>query len=209
MINEKNNITIIINYGLGNLASVYNMIQKVGGNCKISSGMKDIENASRLILPGVGSFDHGIKQLKSFDLFDVIQTVVKAGTPILGICLGMQLLTKNSEEGKLEGLSFVDVECKRFSFKNDTELRVPHVGWNTIQIEKENKIIPKNETEHRFYFTHSYFAICNNKEDKLAITNYGIDFTAAFSHNNIYGVQFHPEKSHRFGMDLFKRFIEL
>ena len=201
--------TVIINYGMGNIASVSNMIRKVGGKCIVSDDVAVISNASKLVLPGVGAFDHGIKQLHSLGLFNVIQAAARNKIPLLGICLGMQLLTRKSEEGVLEGLSLVDAECVKFSFDPDSKLRIPHVGWNIIKVTKENPLIQNNQIEPRFYFTHSYHVKCENSEDVIATTTYGYEFVCAFMHKNTFGVQFHPEKSHRFGMALMKRFIEL
>lgn len=200
---------IVIDYGLGNLASVLNMIRKVGGSAKVSSNPDDILNASKLILPGVGAFDHGVKQLQLLGLFSAIQEMALKGTPVLGICLGMQLLANKSEEGQLEGLGLINAGFKRFVFGEELHLRVPHVGWNHVGVVKENPLIPNDGSEQRFYFTHSYHAVCANDADALATTVYGYNFTAAYCRDNIFGVQFHPEKSHRFGMALFKRFLEL
>lgn len=202
---------VIINPGLGNIASILNMIRKVGGQAIVSDQKQDIMSASKLILPGVGAFDHGINQLRSLDLFSLIQDQALGGTPLLGICLGMQLLSQGSEEGKLAGLGLINAEFKRFSFADDS-LRIPHVGWNLVKIKKLNPLImdEKHETkENRFYFTHSYHAICKNESDILTTTEYGYDFPSAYSHENIYGVQFHPEKSHRFGKKLFLNFINI
>jgi len=199
----------IINYGLGNLASVLNMVRKVGGSARVSSDLHDLLGSSKLILPGVGSFDHGIKQLRLLGLFSAIQEMALRGVPILGICLGMQLLSNRSEEGIEEGLGLIDAEFKRFSFGSESPLNVPHVGWNHINIVKENPLISHDGSEKRFYFTHSYHAICSHESDILATTEYGYTFTAAYSRDNVFGVQFHPEKSHRFGMELIKRFLDL
>lgn len=201
---------VIIDYGMGNHASVLNMIRKVGGAAKVSSDPNHLMSASKLILPGVGSFDHGVLQLHALGLFPAICERVSRGIPILGICLGMQLLANRSEEGRLEGLGFIDAEFKKFFFcNNSTEFRVPHVGWNYLRVEKKNPLFPYDGSEQRFYFTHSYYAVCHNDADILATTEYGFRFTSAYSRDNIFGTQFHPEKSHRFGMAVVKRFVEL
>lgn len=202
-------MVIIINYGLGNLASVANMIRKVGQNAKITDNLNDIFSASKLILPGVGSYDHGIEQLHTFKLFSAIQEKAVSGTPLLGICLGMQLLASRSDEGQLKGLDLIKANFKKFKFDRQSTCRVPHVGWNHVDVKKENPLIPNDGSEQRFYFTHSYYAVCKNRTDVLATTEYGLSFTSAYCHKNVYGVQFHPEKSHRFGMALFKRFLEI
>lgn len=201
---------VIIDYGLGNLASVLNMVRKVGGKAKVSNDLNDILSASKLILPGVGAFDHGVMQLRSLGFFPLIQEMALAGTPTLGICLGMQLLARQSEEGHLEGLGLIDAEFRKISFKdNMIGLRVPHVGWNHVSVVKKNPLIPNDGREQRYYFTHSYYAVCSNEEDVLATTDYGDQIIAAYSRGAVFGVQFHPEKSHRFGMALIKRFVEL
>jgi glutamine amidotransferase len=196
----------IIDYGLGNLASVANMVHRVGGKSRLSSYPDDLLQASKLILPGVGSFDHGMEQLHARGLIPAIKKAVQAGVPILGICLGMQLLGKGSEEGQKEGLGFIDATFKRFAFKEPT-LKVPHVGWNHLKVVRENPLLPMNETI-RFYFTHSYHAMPTYERDVIAVTEYGYSFPAVYGKDNIWGVQFHPEKSHRFGMGLFKKFLD-
>jgi glutamine amidotransferase len=199
----------VVHYGLGNIASVANMIRKVGGMAKISNNRDEILSASKIILPGVGSFDHGIEQLHALDLFSVVLGKAAEGTPLLAICLGMQLLANRSDEGHLNGLGLINAEFKRFQFDSHSPYRVPHVGWNHVRVEKENPLIPKDCSEQRFYFTHSYHAVCKDQTDVLTTTEYGYPFTSAYSRKNVFGVQFHPEKSHSFGMTLIKRFLEL
>ncbi len=202
-------MVIVVDFGLGNIASVVNMIGKAGGIAIISTKREDILAASRIILPGVGAFDHGIEQLHALNLFSAIQEKASKNTPLLGICLGMQLLGNRSGEGRLNGLGLIDAEFKRFSFENKRMYRVPHVGWNDVLVEKVSPLLPKNGGELRFYFTHSYHAVCKNDEDILTTTEYGYRFTSAYCRKNVFGVQFHPEKSHRFGMALFQKFLEL
>jgi glutamine amidotransferase len=129
--------------------------------------------------------------------------------PVLGICLGMQLMCNASEEGTLPGLGWVDADVRRFKFEQDSSLKIPHMGWNSVSVAKKDSIICSDQEDQRFYFVHSYHVICNHAKDTLAIAHHGYEFTAAFSHENIYGVQFHPEKSHKFGMALMKKFVEL
>uniref|UniRef100_UPI00405606A5 imidazole glycerol phosphate synthase subunit HisH n=1 Tax=Candidatus Electronema sp. TaxID=2698783 RepID=UPI00405606A5 len=201
----------IINYGLGNIGSVLRMIEKVGGTAIKISLPDEIYQAEKIILPGVGHFDHGVRLLQEKGLVTEIQTVAKQGTPILGICLGMQLLFDNSQEGTATGLGLISGKVIKFNDPTKA-LRIPHVGWNEVDVQKENPLIPtyiEQETKPRFYFVHSYHAVCQNVEDVLATVHYGTDVTAAVSSGNIYGTQFHPEKSHRFGMDMIKRFVEL
>ena len=200
---------IIVYYGMGNIASVGNMVRKVGGCAKVSGKRGEVMAASKLILPGVGAFDHGVNQLQALGLFSAVQEIAARGVSILGICLGMQLLSKRSEEGNLGGLALIDAEFKRFLFDNKSSFRIPHVGWNHITVVKKNPLIPNEEGEQRFYFTHSSHAVCRYEEDILAKTEYGYPFTSAYCRDNIFGVQFHPEKSHRFGMALIKNFLEL
>jgi len=197
----------IIDYGLGNLSSIKNMLKKLQIDSIITSELEQISNAEKLILPGVGSFDYGMEQLNKFKLIDVLnQKVLKEKTPILGICLGMQLFTKKSEEGKLPGLGWIDAETMKFNFNAMPEFKIPNMGWNTINIEKESKLIKDITSDSRFYFVHSYYVSCYNKNDILMSSNYGIDYTCAIENNNILGVQFHPEKSHKFGMAILNNF---
>lgn len=201
---------VIVDYGMGNLGSIYNMIKKIGYISTISSDTNQIEKASKIILPGVGAFDNGIYNLKKLNIFELLnQIVLEEKVPILGICLGMQLMTLSSEEGKEKGLGWINAVTKRFTF-NDKRLKVPHMGWNTVQIVKQSKLFKNMEyQENRFYFVHSYYVDCLDKSDILTVTNYGFPFVSSFEKENIIGVQFHPEKSHRFGMQILKNFIEL
>ncbi|MBS1514053.1 MAG: imidazole glycerol phosphate synthase subunit HisH [Bacteroidetes bacterium] len=200
----------IINYGVGNLNSISNIIKKVGGESEIISDVSLLKQAKKIILPGVGAFDHAMKKLAEHGWTEELtDTVVNRKIPTLGICLGMQMLCKKSEEGVLPGLGWIDAEVKKFNFPEGTNLKVPHMGWNQVHVKKENPLIKNPEEEHRFYFVHSYHVVCKNEADILGTTNYGIEFTSSVSHDNIYGAQFHPEKSHRFGMELLKNFIDI
>lgn len=202
---------VIVDYGMGNLGSVKNMLKKIGTDSVCTSDKKMIEKATQLLLPGVGSFDKAMKNLDDLDLIDIIKKKVLVDkTPILGICLGMQLLTKGSGEGKFEGFGFIDAYAKKFDFSSiEDSLPVPHMGWNKVYLKKESKLLQEGEErENRFYFVHSYAVNCKNKEDILTTTNYGYEFVSSFERNNIIGCQFHPEKSHKFGMKLFKKFVE-
>ncbi|MEY4292997.1 MAG: imidazole glycerol phosphate synthase, glutamine amidotransferase subunit [Bacteroidota bacterium] len=202
-------MTIIIDYNLGNPKSIKNMLGYLFVDAQISSDRSEIAKAERLILPGVGHFQHGMEQLEQLGLIEVLNKVVlEDKKPILGICLGMQLLTKHSEEGNIDGLGFIDAQTIKFNL-DDPQLKIPHMGWNTVQFKKEsnlrNEIIPNP----RYYFVHSYYVECNNTADILCTTNYGVEFVSGFQHNNIFGVQFHPEKSHTFGMELLDNFCKL
>jgi glutamine amidotransferase len=201
---------VIIDYGLGNLASVQNMFKKLGTkDVVISNDLDIIKKASKLILPGVGSFDTGMINLESSGLLNCLnEKVLVQKTPILGICLGMQLMTKKSEEGVKSGLGWINAETIKFNFPDDTSFKVPHMGWNYVSIKKENSLIELN-TKNKFYFVHSYYVKCSDTEDIMGTTNYFEEFTCFFNHNNIFGVQFHPEKSLKFGMKLLENFAKL
>lgn len=199
----------ILDYGAGNTNSVVRMIEKVGGKSQRVSTADEILNAEKLIIPGVGAYDHGMGQLHEKDLIDTLNIVaLEKQIPILGICLGMQLMCNRSDEGSLPGLGWIDADVLRFSPDQLANLRVPHMGWNTLNISKENFLIPLANAERRFYFVHSYKVTCHDPSDVVARTHYGEDFVSAFQRNNLFGVQFHPEKSHRFGMSLFRNFLE-
>jgi len=196
----------IIDYGMGNVGSVESMINHLGYyKTKIITTSKELKEVDKIILPGVGTFDNGVKNLKESGLFDELNTQVLVNNkPVLGICLGMQLLMDKSEEGKLDGLGWIKGECKKFIF-TDKSLKIPHMGWNeTLPVTNE-----LCEIDSRFYFVHSYYVECDKKDDIMLKTNYGVDFVSGVSKDNIFGVQFHPEKSHRYGMNLMKKFIKL
>jgi imidazole glycerol-phosphate synthase subunit HisH len=200
---------VVVDAGLGNIGSVLNMLRKFSPVFMSSEDPAEIEKADKLILPGVGSFDTGMSNLKSKGILDVLnEKVLKQGTPILGICLGMQLLTRRSEEGILQGLGWIEADTIKFK-PEDAELKVPHMGWNLVHENKQNKLLENLHEESRFYFVHSYYVKCDREEDILLKTKYGFEFASAVNKNNIYGVQFHPEKSHKFGLQLLKNFIEL
>lgn len=200
---------LIVNYGLGNIGSIQNMLKKVGIKSIISSNVEDIYSANKIILPGVGAFDNGISNLNKLGLIDALETkVFKDKTPILGICLGMQLFTEKSEEGILQGLGWVKAETVKF-LNDYRDIKIPHMGWNTIKIEKESFIFNDMFDNPRFYFVHSYYVRCKDDKDIIATTNYGIDFVSVFEKDNIIGIQFHPEKSHKFGMKILKNFGEM
>lgn len=198
-------MVVIVDYGLGNLGSIVNMIKKIGFQSKISSDLEEISYAEKLILPGVGSFDKGIKNLHDLGIFQVLnQKVLVDKTPILGICLGMQLMTKSSEEGSLKGFGWIDAETKRFQSES---LKIPHMGWNVIKNSKKSKLFDEFVSEKRFYFVHSYFVDCKSQNNVLTTTPYTHDFVSSFENENVLGVQFHPEKSHNFGLKLLKNFL--
>ena len=201
---------VIIDYDMGNVGSIVNMIKHVGGNCIISSNRQEIESATKLILPGVGAFDTGMKNIEELNLLQLLnERVLNDKVPILGICLGMQLLGKRSEEGSRPGLGWIDAESVRLPSSTPTthKLRIPHMGWNYATPAKPHILLGDTSETPRFYFVHSYHVVCNDPRDVLTTTSYGIPFTSAVSHENILGTQFHPEKSHSFGMRLFNNFV--
>lgn len=199
----------IVNYNVGNIQSIVNMLKKIGHSAIVTSNIEDIKNAQKLILPGVGSFDYGMEQLENSKLIEVLNNkVLKNKTPILGICLGAQLFLQTSEEGVKRGLDWFDAKAVKFKF-SDNVLKIPHMGWNNIRIKKKNRLLEGLNDDSRFYFVHSYHFEFADTTDILTTTDYGYSFISSFSRDNIYGVQFHPEKSHKFGMALLKNFAEL
>ena len=201
----------IIDYGVGNINAFYNIYKNLGVVVTIAKNSNDILNASKLILPGVGHFDYAMNKFNESGMVDTVtDLVMNKGIPVLGICVGMQMLATKSEEGKLPGLNWINAEVKKI----DTSLlkqstRLPHMGWNNIIIKKNNPIFHEIVDSPRYYFLHSFYFDCNNNEDTIATSIYGNSFTCAINHNNIFGVQFHPEKSHHFGIQLLKNFSNL
>lgn len=201
---------VVLDYGVCNVGSIQNMLKKIGAkDVKISADAADIAQANHLILPGVGSFDMGMQCLEQMHLVDPIReyALIKK-SPLLGICLGMQMLGRGSEEGTKEGLGLIPMECKKFHFENDSRLKVPHMGWNRAFFEKETPLTKGIESPQRYYFVHSYHTVCDEKQYELMYSEYGYRFTCGVHNGNIYGVQFHPEKSHQYGMKLLKNFVE-
>lgn len=203
---------VIIDYKAGNLKSIQNMLERIGFEAIISNEPSDIQKAAKLILPGVGSFDYGMDQLNQSGLIETLnEQVLKQKTPILGICLGLQLMTRKSEEGSLPGLGWLDAETIAFNKqKLPNDLKIPHMGWNEIEF-KQDSILLKgfHELPPRFYFVHSYHLVTENKSQIMATTNYGYEIVIGMQRDNIFGVQFHPEKSHKFGMQFLKNFATL
>lgn len=201
----------IIDYGMGNLGSIVNMLKKIGAEAQLSSDVSVIAAAEKLILPGVGAFDNGMQNLNKIGLIEVLtDKVLRRQTPILGICLGLQLFTRRSEEGNLPGLGWIDAETIRFQFPpGRNNLKIPHMGWNEIIAKRDNPLLAGFDDLPRFYFVHSYHVVCRNADDVLATSRYGLEFTAAVRHQNIWGTQFHPEKSHKFGLRVMQNFVEM
>jgi len=201
---------IVIDYKTGNIGAVFNIVNRIGIEVKISSVSDEIAKANKLILPGVGSFDNAMKNLHDMNLLPILnRRVLKDKIPILGICLGMQLMTKRSQEGKMPGLEWVDVETVRFKFDNNNSKKIPHMGWNSISITRNNALFNEVDENFKFYFAHSYHILCNDEKYILAKTCYGYEFVSVFNSDNIFGVQFHPEKSHRFGKKILENFLKL
>jgi glutamine amidotransferase len=199
----------ILDYGLGNLGSIANMLKVIGEKSKITSNIDEIKASDGLILPGVGAFDAGMQKLNETGLAQVIRDFAKSGKPILGICLGMQLLGKRSEEGNLPGLGLIPFECARFNFPKETELKIPHMGWDIVDVKQTHALVNNLQGVQRYYFVHSYHAVCENAENVLMTCDYGYEFAASVVKENVMGVQFHPEKSHDFGLALFKNFVAM
>ena len=198
----------IIDYGVGNIGSIANMLRKINVDSVITSDPTEIAKASKLILCGIGAFDDGMTKLESLGIVEVLQRkVLDEKTPIMGVCLGMQLFTRGSEEGTKSGLGFVDGYTRKFHFVNGQKLRVPHMGWNEVALSKPSRLLENMYEEPRFYFVHSYHAVMDQPGEELLKATYGYPFTAAFEKGNIVGVQFHPEKSHKFGMRLYENFM--
>jgi imidazole glycerol-phosphate synthase subunit HisH len=201
---------VILNYDMGNVGSIANMIKRVGYNAIITREIEKIEEATHIILPGVGAFDEGVRKLQEYRLPELLyRKCVVQGVPTLGICLGMQLMGKKSEEGVLEGLGWFDANSVRIPIKcGQTDLKVPHMGWSEISIRRPNAILWEAESEQRFYFVHSYHVVCQDSAEVVATCRYGLELSAIIARKNLIGMQFHPEKSHRYGMQLLRNFIQ-
>jgi len=198
----------IIDYGLGNLGSIQNMFKRIGVQAKITSDLGEIAGANKILLPGVGAFDNAMTRINETGLKEVLDKKAKLDkVPILGICLGMQLLTRGSQEGVLSGLGWIEADTIKFPAIDG--LKVPHMGWNLVKPSTQSKLTLNLPNESRFYFVHSYYVQVDKQENSILKANYGIEFDAAIQNDNIYGAQFHPEKSHKFGMQLLKNFSEI
>lgn len=199
---------VILDYGLGNLGSISNMLKVIGEKSKITNDVEIIRSSNGIILPGVGAFDAGMNKLNGSGLTEVIKEEADKGKPILGICLGMQLLGKKSEEGHLPGLCLIPFECKKFKFENKS-LKIPHMGWDVVDIKKQHPLVEGLAGQQRYYFVHSYHAVCENPDNVLMTCDYGIEFACSVVKDNVMGVQFHPEKSHDFGLSLLSNFVKI
>lgn len=200
---------VIVDYGVGNVGSVLNILKRIGADAVVSGHQEDIASADRLILPGIGAFNNGARRLRATGLVPLLrQRVVDQGVPLLGICLGMQLLTKGSEEGEEPGLGWIDGDVVRFNFpEGGPRLRVPFIGWNTIEQCRPTRALRGIPAGAEFYFVHSYHVRCSS-DVVAAHTDYGYPFASAIERDNIVGVQFHPEKSQRAGMAVLRNFMQ-
>lgn len=201
----------IVNYGLGNIQAFVNVYKRLHIPVVIATTEKDICDASKLLLPGVGAFDHAMQRLNDSGMRTVLDdAVLNKKVPVLGICVGMQMLAESSDEGKLPGLGWISGRVRSFnSIPQLTDLPLPHMGWNDVKPIANCSLFKGLEADARFYFLHSYFFECQNKMHSIASAVYGLDFSCAIASENIYGVQCHPEKSHHFGVTLLKNFAEL
>lgn len=197
----------IVDYKVGNLGSIQNMLKKIGTPSLITSSPEQIKKAEKLILPGVGAYDSGVNSLKKYNVWNVLNDkVLNENTPVLGICLGMQLLCKSSEEGTEKGLGWIDAEVTRFTPSNK-KFKIPHMGWNYTSFPKQSKLFDDMYEDPKFYFVHSYYVQAND-DSSIAKTTYDHSFDAAVEKGNVLGTQFHPEKSHKFGMKLLENFVQ-
>ncbi len=200
----------IIDYGLGNILAFQNMYKRLNVQVGLARSADDLQGASKLILPGVGAFDHAMEQLDRSGMRGPLdELVLRQQVPVLGICVGMQMLAERSDEGQLPGLGWIRGQVKGFKGLQRSELLLPHMGWNDVHPAPGSRLFEQLRTDARFYFLHSFYFECTRPEDVAAVSNYGTEFSCAVSAGNIHGVQFHPEKSHHFGAQLLKNFAEL
>jgi glutamine amidotransferase len=203
----------VIDYGVGNISAFRNIYKHLNIPAISVTKESDLNDVNKLILPGVGHFDYAMSKFQDSCMLErVNKMVVEQNIPVLGICVGMQMMAICSDEGCLPGLGWIDAKVKKFDPDftiGSTRLPLPHMGWNDIVMEKESPILKGLEYDSQFYFLHSYYFRCNNPDDIIAKTNYGANFTCAINHEKVYGVQFHPEKSHKYGIKLLKNFAQL
>ncbi len=200
----------IVDYGLGNILAFLNVYKRLNVEVAIAKTPHDLADASKVILPGVGAFDHAMHALGRSGMRDGLdELALRKGVPILGICVGMQILGRSSEEGSSPGLGWIDGHVRAFKSVHKDPLPLPHMGWNDVRPVIETRLFDQLQTDARFYFLHSYFFQCEQQKDVAAVSSYGSDFSCVINSNNIFGVQFHPEKSHHFGTQLLKNFAEL
>ena len=200
----------IIDYNMGNIFSIVNMLKRIGYESYVAKSPIELEKATSIILPGVGSFDYGIKNLQDLGFYTYFTEIYPSlEKPLLGICLGMQLLTNSSEEGVLPGLGLIDAITIKFPAQNgDSSYKIPHMGWNYVH-DVDSMLLRGFQEIPRFYFVHSYYVHCKNQDDIDGTTDYSVSFSSIVNKGNTWGVQFHPEKSHRFGMQLLRNFAQV
>jgi len=200
----------IIDYGMGNLGSISNMFKRIGVESEVTGNREKIASAKKILLPGVGAFDAAMERINEGGYREILdRKALQEKVPVFGICLGMQLLTNSSEEGKLPGLGWIPAKTTKFIFENDSKLKVPHMGWNRVYEKNQSLLIRDLPPEPRFYFVHSYYVLAENVNHILTTTIHGVEFNSIIQKENIYGAQFHPEKSHKFGMKLLENFARL
>lgn len=197
----------VVSYGLGNLGSVLNMLRRIDADPRVATTPEEVRTSERLLLPGVGAFDTGMRLLRDARLLEPIQDFAASGRPLLGICLGMQLLMDSSEEGVESGLGLISGLSRKFD--DSIGLRVPHMGWNTLVPSRADPLLADLPEDSRFYFVHSYHVVPAATADTLAVTDYGAPFSSMIRANNVMGAQYHPEKSHAFGMQIFRNFATI
>ena len=195
----------VINYGMGNIGSILNMLKKIGEGCILIDNPNELRDGYNTILPGVGAFDNAMHRLNESGFSNKLRIMCQANTPLLGICLGMQLLGNGSEEGSMEGLKLIPGISKRF--KSSENLKIPHMGWNHVNV-SDDGLYARLE-ENKFYFVHSFHFVPDQVSSVLGVTSYGEDFVSSIKKENVFGAQFHPEKSHKYGMKLLKNFCAI
>ncbi len=201
---------MVLDYGMGNHFSIVKRLLKF--DCRVFAGnsVKEMSEADKIVLPGVGHFGKAVENIKKLGVLDALNEAVLAKQkPILGICLGMQLMAKKSEEGNTEGLGWIDAEVVKFKITNSLHFKIPHIGWNTVEQKKDAALLKNIPSNSEFYFVHAYHMHNNQNKDILGVTNYEYSFVSAIEKDNIFGVQFHPEKSHDIGNTLLENFTKL
>lgn len=200
----------IVDYGLGNIQAFLNIYKRLNIVAGVGRTAQELSDADKLILPGVGAFDHAMQVLQQSEMRPTLdELVLGKRLPVLGVCVGMQILARSSDEGNRPGLGWIDGQVKDFRSLAQDELRVPHMGWNDVKPVEGARLFAQLSGDACFYFLHSFYFHCERREDVAAVSSYGVDFPSAVHSGNIYGVQFHPEKSHQFGTRLLKNFAEL
>jgi glutamine amidotransferase len=201
----------IVNYGLGNIQAIANIYRRLNIAVGIVSSPDDLRAAERIILPGVGAFDWAMRRLNESGLREALEeSVLSKRKPVLGICVGMQMMAKRSDEGVLDGLGWIDAEVKKFDHASFTQkTHLPHMGWNNVQPRTHDGLFKKLDSTAQFYFLHSYYVVPHHQDNVLAVTDYNGPYASSIGSGNIWGVQFHPEKSHQWGIQLLRNFSEL